>query len=350
MRNISFSDYLVDYLELEGISQQEFAHSLDINQSQLSLILNKKRLLSYKLMVSISMVTPFKIDEIVKIETNHNIEKNILNEISKNNDTISNYIKRYNYKKLEEYDSTISFKNIEDKLEVVKDIMKYLRISKPYINKLSTVKFKSNHNKVELVNIWLEKCYRETKKQEISEYKKDNIDIVVKKINVFAIENSFDLKEIVKLFNTNGIYLSIVADMIGSKIRGAFRVIDDKPAIYLTLKHKRPADIFFALLHELAHCKTDFNSGKNKTYISLEESMITKIDDSENLADKKAFNWMIEDKVFEKIRILDKKLNLVKIAKEYNVALMFLVYRLAESGDLRYNNPIYQKYNPVLIF
>ena len=51
--------------------------------------------------------------------------------------------------------------------------------------------------------------------------------------------------------------------MSGSKIRGAFKVHVNKPAIYITMKHRRIADIYFALLHELAHCKSDFNRANN---------------------------------------------------------------------------------------
>ena len=75
-------------------------------------------------------------------------------------------------------------------------------------------------------------------------------------------------KELIKVFNDNGIFLAIEKDLTGSKIRGAFKVLNIKPAIYITKKHKRYADIYFALLHELAHCKSDFNRAKSGSWIS----------------------------------------------------------------------------------
>lgn len=348
MKNISLSDYLLDYLELEGISQQELSHNLDISQSQLSLILNKKREISYNLMVRISMVTPFSLEEMVKIESNYAIESSIVKEIEEKDDTFIQYLKRYQYKKLEAYDNDIIFKNINDPLEAIKDIMQYLRISNPYTNKLSNVHFKSKHNKVELVNIWLEKCYRQTKGQNISEYNKDNLNKVIKKIEEFAKDNYFNSDELVQIFNNNGIYLSIVDDIDGSKIRGAFRVIGNKPAIYLTMKHKRPADIYFALLHEIAHCKTDFNSAKNKTYISIDQSMLKKVDNAEYLADQKAYNWMISEDVFERVKSSYDGSNFDELADTYQVPPMFLAYRLAESNTIKYSDKAYQENNPVI--
>ena len=48
-------------------------------------------------------------------------------------------------------------------------------------------------------------------------------------------------KSIIKMndvLEVNGIYLVIQSDLPGSKIRGAFKVNKDIPAIYLTLKHR----------------------------------------------------------------------------------------------------------------
>jgi|LGOV01.1.fsa_nt_gb plasmid maintenance system antidote protein VapI len=346
----SFSDYLIDYLDFENISHNEFSTQLGINPSQLSMILNKKRKMSFDLMKKISMVTPFTIEEIVKVETTHEFDQNIKNEFQRKNDTYKNYIKRYKYKLLESYDENIIFKNIDDELQIVIDIMSYLRISSPFINKSNNVLFKSKHDKTELVNIWLEKCFRETKGQDISDYTNDSIDTVVNSINQFAKEGSFDKDKLIQLFNDNGIFLSIVEDLPGSKIRGAFRVLDTKPAVYITLKHKRPADIYFALLHELAHCKTDFNSAKNKSFISIDDSLTKEANITEKLADQKAFDWMIDEKIFKEVTKSYSDDKFLFYVDKYEIPKIFLVYRLAlsEDVDFRYNNKLYQKYNHII--
>ena len=103
------------------------------------------------------------------------------------------------------------------------------------------------------------------------------------------------------MFNKNGIMLAIEPDLNGSKIRGAFRVLNDKPAIYITTKYKRIADVYFALLHELAHCKSDFNRAKNGSIISYMDDK--EVDDYELKADKTALNWMVNNDDFEEIII-----------------------------------------------
>ena len=120
----NFSDYLIDYLEFQDISHNEFAKQLRINPAQLSMILNKKRKLSFELMNRISMITPFTIDEIVKVETTFDMEKKIEDEILSKNDTLKSYIKRYKYKTLETYDENVIMKDIDNDMQVVKDIRK----------------------------------------------------------------------------------------------------------------------------------------------------------------------------------------------------------------------------------
>ena len=89
---------------------------------------------------------------------------------------------------------------------------------------------------------------------------------MVEYIKESAKKGIFNKEKLIEKFNENGIYLVVQEDLPKSKIRGAFKVNKDSPAIYLTLKHKRIADIYFALLHELAHCKSDFNKAKFNIY------------------------------------------------------------------------------------
>lgn len=89
----------------------------------------------------------------------------------------------------------------------------------------------------------------------------------IKIINSEAKKLKFDEKRLVEEFNKNGIYLFIEDDLPGTKTRGAFKVLNNTPAIYLTRKHKRIADIYFALLHELAHYKSDLYQINNPVII-----------------------------------------------------------------------------------
>ena len=168
---------------------------------------------------------------------------------------------------------------------------------------------------------------------------KDNILYLVRYIHEKAIQNIFDEQELVKVFNENGIALVIQEDLPGSKIRGAFKVHRNMPAIYITYKHKRIADIYFALLHELAHCKSDFNKARSMSLISFEDER-----DIEIKADEQALQWMVENKYYHDF-VVKKE---YKIDDEIKYPKSFIVYRLAHDHLLKYSSPLYQRYNRLL--
>ena len=152
-----------------------------------------------------------------------------------------------------------------------------------------------------------------------------------------AKDNKFDEEELIRVFNENGVYLVIEDDIPGSKIRGAFKVHKDVPAIYITRKYKRIADVYFALFHELAHLKSDYNSAKARNFVSYE-------DETEDKADMVAYKWMVDDEYYNKVC---KKTN-YSIENENKYPKSFVVYRLAQDHLLSYKSKIYQKYNFLL--
>ncbi len=341
MGKIRFKDYLVDYLEFNNISNKDFANRINISPKHLIDILSGDADISSQVIDNISLVTNIPTDYIYRIESNYKFEQIIENFLNKNNLTEAKYLKNFNYKYLIKTDF-INFIDTNDKLEIIKDILKFLRVSSPEkvyeIDK--NIFYKSKNDKPELLLLWLEKCYRNTLNQNVAKYKKENIEILVSYILDCAKKNIFNEKELINKFNECGIYLVIQEDIPGSKIRGAFKVHRDIPAIYLTYKHRRIADIYFALLHELAHCKSDFNKAKASNLVSYEN----KVDDLEEKADLQAYNWMVPNKYYESICCNSK----YKVDLEQQYPKSFIVYRLAKDGLLKYQNSEYQKYNILL--
>ena len=254
--------------------------------------------------------------------------------------TITTFLNRFNYKFLIDNDY-IEFTDKGDKKEVLKDIIKFLRVNSPEkIYELEKAGFyKSKNNKPELLLLWLEKCYRQTLKQEIGEYNKKNVDYLVNYIFECAKNNIFNEINLVKEFSQKGIFLVIQDDIPGSKIRGVFKVHKNAPAIYITRKHKRIADIYFALLHELAHCKSDFNKAKSESLVSYDDSI-------EEKADFQAYNWMVNNEYYQNICI--KQNYNIELEEKYPKS--FIVYRLAKDNIIKYESSIYQKYNTLINF
>lgn len=341
MKKIRFVDYLKDYLEFNNITNKDFANRIGITPKHLIGILSGECELSSSIIESISIVTDIPADYIYRMELNYKFEEEIQNYLKNKNLTPTQYLNKFKYKYLIE-NKWIKFIDKGDKLEIIKDILKYLRVKNP--EKVYQIDekmfFKSKNDKPELLLLWLEKCYRETLNQHPEKYNKKNIDELVNYIRDMASKNEFNKNELIRKFNENGIALVVQEDIPGSKIRGAFKVHKEVPAIYITYKHNRIADICFALLHELAHCKTDFNKAKSTNLISFNDNHRLE----EVHADEQAYNWMVDDKYYSRITHNKK----YELSKENNYPKSFVVYRLAQDGFISYSSNEYQKYNKLL--
>lgn len=335
-----FGKQLGKFLEYKNISNKEFAERINTTSKNLIDIIKGDIELSQNMIYNISFVTDIPVSYIENVECNFKLDKIIDEYLRKNNLTIKEYIKKFNYKEFsKEYE--FQFTDERDDYYIAKDILRYLRITNPesLYKENNSIFYKSKNDKPELLSLWLERCYRIVSTQEIKKYKKENIPVLVDYIRECANNNIFSEQELIKKFNDNGIYLAIENDLKGSKIRGAFKVLNDKPAIYITKKHHRYADIYFALLHELAHCKSDFNRAKSGSIISTENKST---DDYEIKADNTAYNWMIDDKEYEKIKYNYESIDDLTVIKS------FFAYRLANDGIISYNSKFYQENNKLI--
>ena len=340
-RKNEFGIELRDYIEFNHMSNNEFAERIGTTPKNLIDILDGNVSISQNMIYNISFITGISVDYIERVEREFSIDKRINEYLDDNHLTIRQYINRFNYKELSEK-YNISYEDERNDYNIAENILKFLRFNSPnpiYKEDDSVIFYKSKNDKPELLALWLEHCYRTVKNQEIGVYKKENIEKLVSFIREEASNDRFDKDRLIKEFNKNGIFLAIEPDLKGAKIRGAFRVLNDKPAIYITPKYNRYADIYFAILHELAHCKSDFNRAKSGSFVSLEN--VHSDEDYELRADRTAFNWMVDDKIYQKI--ID--------TKEYDnnsQVPCFLAYRLAYDKQISYKSNYYQKNNKVI--
>ena len=335
-----FGKQLGEFLECKNISIKEFAERIGTTSKNLIDIINGDITLSQNIIYNISFVTSIPVSYIENVERTFKMDKEIKEFLNKNDLTIRQLINRFKYKELSEaYD--VQYTDVMDDYYIAKDILRYLRYSDfdSVYKDDNSILYKSKNDKKELLALWLERCYKVVSNQEVKEYSKDNIEVVVNYIREQASKNVFNKEELIKVFNDNGIFLAIEKDLTGSKIRGAFKVLNNKPAIYITKKYKRYADIYFALLHELAHCKSDFNRAKSGSIVTTEDKSV---EDYEIKADKTAFNWMIDDKVYQSIKYCSDAI------EELNVIKSFYVYRLASDKLIDYSSNMYQEYNGVI--
>lgn len=103
---------------------------------------------------------------------------------------------------------------------------------------------------------------------------------------------------------------------------------------YLPRMFKEKLSFYFALFHEIAHIKSDYNKAKNKIVVDSEEA--------EENADNIVLNWMIALSIWDEIK---NNLNSVeKICKNRGISLCFAVSRLAKEKYISYSSDLYNKY------
>ena len=191
MKKIRFIDYLNDYLELNNITNKDFANRIGISEKHLIEILSGECKLSFSIINSISIVTGIPIDYIYKIEANYEFESDISSYLDRNKMTETEFLNKFNYKYLMD-NKWISFVDKHDKKEIIKDILRFLRVKSP--DKIyeidEKIYYKSKNDKPELLLLWLEKCYKESLKQNIGNYDKKNI----KQHSIFARQHPYDNK------------------------------------------------------------------------------------------------------------------------------------------------------------
>ena len=341
MRKNKFGLQLKEYLDFYNISNNDFSERIGTTSKNLIDIINGDVQLSQNMIYNISFITEIPVSYIENVELNYKFDNTINLFLEKNNFTIKEFINKFSYKEFsKEYE--VKFTDEKSDIWIAKDILKYLRITNPELlyKQDNTIFYKSKYDKPELLSLWLERCYKVVSNQEVGIYDKDNIEILVDYIRDCAKNNIFNKEELIKKFNEYGIFLAIEKDLKGSKIRGAFKVLNDKPAIYITKKHNRYADIYFALLHELAHCKSDFNRAKSGSIVSTDDD--TDLEDYELKADSTALNWMINDSLYNVIKDNYKDID------SFDVIKSFFVYRLAKDNIIKYSSDLYQNNNLLL--
>lgn len=336
-----FGRELGEFLEYKNISIKEFADRINTTSKNLIDIIKGNVELSQNMIYNISFITGIPVSYIENTEQNYKMDKVIKNYLDENHLSIRNYINRFSCKELaNEYQ--VKYSDSRNDYAIAKDILKYLRITNPnsLTKENNVIFYKSKNDKPELLALWLERCNRIIENQEVEKYTKENINKLVEFIKMEASNHSFDENKLIMEFNKNGIFLAIQDDLRGTKVRGAFKVLNDKPAIYITRKHKRYADIYFALLHELAHCKSDYNRAKSGSIITMLDDKET--EDYEIKANMQALDWMVPNKIYDKIKINYENI------EELDVVKSFFVYRLARDKIIKYSDSLYQKYNPLV--
>ena len=291
---IYFGKYLKDYLEYNNISQTEFATRIGITQKHMNEIINGKTRITLEMAGNIERLTGIKSEFIINVENSRILKENILKQYGNIDNLKKEITIKYHIDEIKKR-NWIKFKDETDILQVCIDLLDFLKVKDFYIiPKLEKqILFKKTGNDFNKIALWIAHCDETIKQQNVNEYNSYNLMLLIKDLQELAYNNSIDIDKVRELLNKYGIYFACEKALRGRKIRGCFRVKGKQPAIYVTDNYAGKDSFFFELFHELGHCKSDYNEGKNKVIIDGNDL-------KEEKADKFALEVMIPEKIWKK--------------------------------------------------
>lgn len=329
---LGFGSLLRDYLDYYKISQTDFAERLGISKKHLNNIINGKVGISEELMVAISLITDIDIKLIVFAEKQRRVY-NYLHESFDNEKSIKEFLNTFYLKDMSKL-GWIKLKDVTNTTQNAVDLLEYLNLSSfdltsEYIN--TKVLYKKNDDaNQKKIYLWIKHCDKLIIKQNVFEYSSANFSKLLDELKLEQ-NKPFDTVSLTNILNKYGIYLVVEDALPATKIRGCMMVKITNPAIYLTKTFKEKALFYFALYHELAHVKRDYNMAKNK--IVVDDST------SEKEIDEVALNWMIDKNVWNLIK--ENPNEVKEICQKKNIPICFATSRLAKEGLISYKSKLY---------
>ena len=271
------------------------------------------------------------------MENSRILKESILKEYGNLQHIKEEIIKKYYINELKKR-KWIKFKDETDELQICIDLLDFLKIKDfEVVPKLEEqVLFKKSGNDFNKIALWIARCDEIIKEQDVNEYNSYNLMFLIKDLKELAYKEGFELEKIKEVLNKYGIYFVCEKALPGTKIRGCFKVKGKQPAVYVTDNYAGKDSFFFELFHELGHCKSDYNEGKNKIIIDGNEK-------KEEKADKFALEVMIPENVWNEIingKIEKNKLE--KISQTEKIPMSFIVGRLAKKDLITYRSRLYQ--------
>lgn len=265
MNNIKRKNFKSDYavhpglildenLELIGLSQKELALRADITEKHVSQIINGKASITPETAIKFERVIGgtasfwnnlecrYK-EDLARLKEDEQIQREV--KILKKDFKVYNELVKYNY-----------VSKTRDDTEKVKNLLQFLRVdSLNLTKKIEAVAFK----KVQSLNIdehalacWLRAGEVEANKIRVLSYNKRKLKSSLTKLRKLTLKSNF-WDDLTNLCAECGVILVYVPAFKNTKVNGAFRWINDKPMIQMTIYNKYSDIFWFAFFHEIGH-------------------------------------------------------------------------------------------------
>lgn len=266
-----------EYLDEREINQKELAQRIGVSERHLSQLLNGKTRLTEEMALKLEKVMSdvpagYWLNYESKYQEYLAREKERADLANLN---LKDIAQRFHFKEVfGKTDLTLIDRAIE--------MLKLLGVSsfERYENSIPkrSAAFMEDGGESEAMVVWLRLCEEEAEDQNENltniVYSKEALEQNLNKMKRIASNEdcAASLKSCRKLLNQLGIYFVFHPAIVNAKIRGAIDTVNNHPAIFISGRYKTHDNIWFAIIHEIAHLLLHYDPKRQIIFLDPEES------------------------------------------------------------------------------
>jgi HTH-type transcriptional regulator / antitoxin HigA len=331
-----------DELDSRGINQKDFAHDIDMQATMLNEIVKGKRPVTASIALLLEKSLGIPADYWMRFQAKYELDIERIKERSKRKlqliehwNIIKELVPVKWFRKL-----GVFVNDLEKDIQLVKQIYQVDNIEgiADSIGALKASSFyrKSDKLKLDEVNLlgWSKLAAWKCKDIEVNEFDKEKLNNLIAELRKLFYKNKNTRDSLINLLGKYGIKLIFQPKFEKTPVDGYSFISNNKPAIALTLRHKRIDNLAFTLMHELGHIELHLFKGGQSEFIDLDLKGIFK-DKKETEADEFAQKNLInqtEWKDFETNYVADDD-EIIRFSDKYKIHPYIVFGRICHETD-----------------
>ncbi len=342
--------YIKDYIEEQGITQEELAKRLQTTPKYVSDLVNGKINLTDEMALRLSIVFGTSVKLWLNLNQKY-IEKKLEIEKRKRIDDECELAQKMDYKFWVDLGVVKATRNTKEK---VQELQRYFRVSSLSVlaERDFLVQYRTSVSKVKEINVinanaWVQTAINSGTQMEVSSFDRKKLLEKIPEIRDMTVKNpTVFYPELKKHLASCGVALVLLPNLKNCGVNGAVKWLGKDKVILALNDRRKYADTFwFALFHELGHVlqqriKALLVSEKNKEELELND----RIRELEIDADNFSRNVLIPEsaymKFIEKNRDKFTAEAIRKFAADINILPGIVVGRLQQDNYLTYQTSL----------
>lgn len=342
--------YIKDYIEDQGITQEELAKRLQTTPKYVSDLVNGRINLTEEMVLKLSIV--FGTSTTMWLNLNQRyIEKKLEIEKRKQLDTECELVRRLDYKFWVELGLV---RPTRVAVEKVQELQKYFKVSSLSVlgQKNFLVQYRTSVSEVTDINVmnanaWVQTAINIGSQAEVVPFDKKKLYDIIPEIRNMTVQNPEEFyPRLKKLLADCGVALVLLPNLKNCGVNGAVKWIGKEKVVLALNDRRKYADTFwFALFHELGHVlqqriKVLLVSEKNKDDLEVND-LIQKLEIEADLFSQNTLIPMEAYEIFLKANPRGFTVEAIRqFAQQINILPGIIIGRLQRDKYLGYNTTL----------